>query len=48
MGTLLLAEVITKLQRLNSEKQSYSLAQLRNELQSIAAEIERIADSLII
>jgi hypothetical protein len=44
----MLYEVIEKLQRLNKEKQVYTIGQLRDAIQEQADELQKIADGLIV
>jgi hypothetical protein len=43
-----LYEVIEELQRLNKEKQAYTIGQLRDAIQEQADELQKIADGLIV
>lgn len=48
MATLMLAEIIEKLNTINKNKQEYRVADLRNMLLELSKELEKISDNLLI
>ena len=48
MSTLMLSEIVEKLRILNTNKNGYSILALRDEILKLSAELEKIADNLIV